>query len=64
MNVQSITRIRITRRNGLVHRWRMLDDVGRMRCIRYRWLFEHVTERAKSVPIEVGDSTLEMGSWH
>ena len=42
----------LSRRDGLVHGWRMSDHVRRTRYIRYRRLFDHAQDRARVLPVD------------
>ena len=53
MNVRPILAdVWLSRRDGLVHGWRMSDDVRRTRHVRYRRLFDHAEDRARVLPVD------------
>jgi len=51
MNVRFLFGRRIAWRDGHLRR-QLIDDVGRLRCIGFWWMFDHVSRDATRLPLK------------
>jgi hypothetical protein len=52
MNVRPLVLRRVARRHRHFRRRQLIDDVGRMRCIGFGRLFDHVSKDATRLPVK------------